>query len=186
MQVLRSTPRCRALGAGGAPAAQALLGARLSRSLGFFLTVGLVLIACERKPKPEQKVAAVVVPTASPRPSPAEPPAPWPVGTWQAELEPGVMKLVMTESGEVSGSFDYRGDPVHVSGLFEGEPVMLRLKLTATAFYGTLVCLREGDTWVGQLRASPQAQAQFENDAGPFGEEWSVTLHRQASAEQRK
>jgi hypothetical protein len=100
------------------------------------------------------------------------------VGSWRAQLPHGVLQLTVHETGEVRGTFDYQGAVATVSGTLEPEPPMLRLKVSSTTFYGTLVCARQGETWVGQLRATPQAGAAFENDAGPFGEQWDVTLRR--------
>jgi len=110
--------------------------------------------------------------------APVKAPAPWPVGTWQAQLEPGAMKLTINEAGEARGSLEYQGGPVDVSGLYEPEPGALRLKLASRTFYGTLVCTQKGETWVGQLRATPQADAQVKVDAEPFGQKWDVTLER--------
>lgn len=141
--------------------------------------MGLLLMACDRSAATGQQAdpKAATVP-ASPAATAAPVVAPWPVGSWHAQLEPGALQLTIESSGEVRGTFDHRGAVAHVSGVYEPEPAVLRLKVASTTFYGTLVCTRQGETWVGPLRATPHAGAAFENDAGPFGEQWDVTLVR--------
>lgn len=89
-----------------------------------------------------------------------------------------MLELVINESGGARGSWDRQGQTIAVSGLYEPEPAVLRLKFMSRTFYGTLVCTRQGETWVGRLQATAEAGAPFENDAGPFGEQWDVKLLR--------
>lgn len=108
----------------------------------------------------------------------------WYEGSWQGRATVGERGAVLGElsinidrAGQAVGEFKSGSGQSRVSGL-KDEGDELRLRLTGGQYYGTLVCRREGERFVGELVVSGPGTMDLGLDPPRFGSSTNVVLER--------
>lgn len=111
------------------------------------------------------------------------PPLPPYVGRWRGSGGYGELDVSVDEHQLARGAFRSAQGAApqraaQVTGMYDAEQDVLRVRVVGQELYGSGVWRRDGEAWAGKLRASLQPAGPLMDDAGPFGEEWDVVLTR--------
>jgi len=142
------------------------------------LSVLLVLLGCDGSKKPQPSLPATAAATQQVKPVAPPAPTPWYQGKWRAQLEVGQLSLEVTADGAVVGELKTARGLSELLGHKDAEADVLRVRLLGPEYFGTAVCERKGEHWLGEMRASNNEPVDLSVTPPRFGALWQVDLER--------